>query len=534
MSDDIFAELRAFHDKHKMSFVFVHINVNSLRHKFPFIKDVLVERTVDYFAISETKIDNSFPDAQFCIDGFNMYRQDFTATSGGLLIYVRSDLPQRRVKQNEINEDGIESIVLEITIGKTKTIFTCIYKHPKTRDAIFKSKLAKIVDTNFTINNDLVFLGDMNSCPRKSSIIEDICELYDLTNLIKEPTCYKSVNPTLIDVILVTNQYKYIECINTECGLSDFHNIIGAATRRFVPNFKPQRIFYRSYKHFDDDLYCADVQAAPFQVADIFDCPEDAAWYTSALLCDVSDAHAPIKSKTVTRQSVPYMNSRLRKAMYQRNMIRNNFRKFGRSYWEENRRMRNFVTKLRKESVGNYFSKNCSKPNNSFWKTVSPFFTNKKAGAHGNIAISENDVTVTDPTKVSEIFNNHFVTVANNIGFDDTYISVDHALEKHSNHTSIGKIVGHYGENDTNFCFTPVSPCTIEEKLKRFNHKKATGYDNIPGKLIRMAHRELAQPVTKLINTCMKNHIFPEVMKCAEVSPLYKKATISKNKIIDP
>ena len=53
--------------------------------------------------------------------------------------------------------------------------------------------------------------------------------------------------------------------------------------------------------------------------------------------------------------------------------------------------------------------------------------------------------------------------------------------------------------------------------------KKATGFDNIPGKLLRIAHKELSVPVTSLLNSCIKNETFPDVMKYTDVSPMFKK-----------
>ena len=55
-----------------------------------------------------------------------------------------------------------------------------------------------------------------------------------------------------------------------------------------------------------------DLEYAPFHVMDIFDDIDDMAWYTSSLVKYVVDHHAPVKSKTVSSQSVPYMNSVLR------------------------------------------------------------------------------------------------------------------------------------------------------------------------------------------------------------------------------
>ena len=100
----------------------------------------------------------------------------------------------------------------------------------------------------------------------------------------------------------MTNPHKYLGTLNSECNISDFHNMIGAATRRFAPSLKPHRIVYRSYKSFNDADFLFDVQCAPFHVMNILDDADDMAWYTSALLSDVVDNHAPIKSTFVKRQ----------------------------------------------------------------------------------------------------------------------------------------------------------------------------------------------------------------------------------------
>ena len=87
-------------------------------------------------------------------------------------------------------------------------------------------------------HSDLVCLGNVNCCPTKSTVIQDICEIYGCTNLITEPTCHKSDISTLLGVIRVTNPHKYLGNLNSECNISDFHNITGAATRRFAPSLK--------------------------------------------------------------------------------------------------------------------------------------------------------------------------------------------------------------------------------------------------------------------------------------------------------
>ena len=112
-------------------FVFFYLRINSYRHKYISIHDILAKKHVDYLAISESKLDDSFLSAQFPAHDYSLYRQDVSSSSGGLLVYVRADLSYRRLNHAEINVEGFESLCIEITVGKTTTILSCIYKHPK-------------------------------------------------------------------------------------------------------------------------------------------------------------------------------------------------------------------------------------------------------------------------------------------------------------------------------------------------------------------------------------------------------------------
>ena len=387
-TSDMFPEIKLFRKTHKQNFVFVHVNINSCRHKFAPLQEILQGRFVDLLIINESKLDESFPNSQFNVEGYTIHRQDKSALSGGLILNIRADIAHRRMPKFECNCFGMESICLEINNGVSKSLISSIYKHPQVSDPTFLSHISDMADKQFLYNDDLTFIGDMNCCPRKSDVIKSFCDIYDLKNLVLSPTCHKGNNPTLLDVILVSKPRRFAKTLNCECILSDFHNFVGAATKKHMPLSEPRRIIYRSYKNFNDDAFIKDVTSAPFHVARIFDDVHDASWFTSALLNDVIDHHAPCKSKLIKCDSVPYMNSELRKALYKRNMVRNKFRKFGKAYWEENRILRNNVVSIRKRSIANYFSKNCSRKDKTFWSTVSPFMTDKnnKNGGKSNFA----------------------------------------------------------------------------------------------------------------------------------------------------
>ena len=48
--------------------------------------------------ISETKLDETFPEGQFLMDGFTEpYRMDRNTNRGGIALYVREDMPSRKM-----------------------------------------------------------------------------------------------------------------------------------------------------------------------------------------------------------------------------------------------------------------------------------------------------------------------------------------------------------------------------------------------------------------------------------------------------
>ena len=47
-----------------------YLNINSLRNKIDYLRDICNKSPLNIFCINKTKIDSSFPDAQFHIDGY--------------------------------------------------------------------------------------------------------------------------------------------------------------------------------------------------------------------------------------------------------------------------------------------------------------------------------------------------------------------------------------------------------------------------------------------------------------------------------
>ena len=157
------------------------------------------------------------------------------------------------------------------------------------------------------------------------------------------------------------------------------------------------------------------------------------------------------------------------------------------------------------------------------WSTVSPFISDKNKRADSKTILQEGEETIVDNLKVANVFNDYFCDVALNIRFDDSITSSCDAIAKHVNHPSVLKIKDMYKISDDSFHFMSVDVSTIDKKLCSIDNKKSQGYDNIPGKLLRLAHSALAPHLTYLVNECLKTSAFPCNMKNAELSLVYKR-----------
>ena len=100
------------------------------------IRTWLLSGSFDILVISETKIDGSFPDSQFQVEGFRLCGGDRKAGGGRLMIYVRSDIHFVKVKflkgitPREWAVFRTETIILKVKLGRSWIAVVVVYKPP--------------------------------------------------------------------------------------------------------------------------------------------------------------------------------------------------------------------------------------------------------------------------------------------------------------------------------------------------------------------------------------------------------------------
>ena len=140
-------------------------------------------------------------------------------------------------------------------------------------------------------------MGDTNLDVSHEKSLSDLCVVYNLSNLVDGPTCFKGDTPSSIDVLLSTEPKRFKNSLNSSCSISDFHNLTCVATKLHKPHIEPKTIYYRSYRNFDDDIFLNDVQNIPFWISDVFEDEDDRLWSFGKLFSDIIDKNAPIKKE---------------------------------------------------------------------------------------------------------------------------------------------------------------------------------------------------------------------------------------------
>ena len=100
-NNNIDQALKVLRNDNPSNLNFCYRNINSVRNKFTDLKTI-INGNVDIVSKAETKLDGSFPCAQFILDGYHTpYRLDVNSKNGGLLVYVKSSIPSRSLSCNE-------------------------------------------------------------------------------------------------------------------------------------------------------------------------------------------------------------------------------------------------------------------------------------------------------------------------------------------------------------------------------------------------------------------------------------------------
>jgi exonuclease III len=512
-----------------------HLNINSLRNK----KDLLSEQikgNVDILLLSETKLDKSFPETQFLIEGFTPpFRMDRNSYGGGIMLYVRNDIPAQLLKCHTFS-GKFENFFVEINLRKKKWLVSCSYNPHLNEIASHLNYVSDQLDYFSAKYENFVILGDFN-VDIVNKHMKDFCSDYNLKSLIKEPTCYKSrSNPTCIDLILTNRPRSFEQSCVIETGLSDFHRLTLTVLKTFFQKSEPRKIIYRNYRNFNNDLFKSELVK---ELSRINIQPGQFDLFKSTTL-SLLDNYAPLRTKYVRYNQSPFMNKELSKAIMTRSRLLNKFQKTGllndRNAYNK---QRNYSVSLLRKTKADYYNNLDTKQitdNRKFWKTVKPCFSDK-ASQTENIILIENDEIISDCEITAETFSAYFEIAAGSIGINENETDngsgkIDESSDKiiediifrYKRHPSILKIKDSITSKvDDTFSFKTVDKDTVLKLTNLLTSSKAAQDSDIPTRIIKENMDIFGNYLVNSLNFSIKNQYFPNQLKNADIKPVHKK-----------
>ena len=85
--------------------------------------------------------------------------------------------------------------------------------------------------------------------------MKNLCDIFELNHLIKDPTCFKSSNPSCIDNFYTNKNTMFFNSSTVETGISYHHSLICTILRSTFCKSPAKCIYYRSYNNYNKEQF---------------------------------------------------------------------------------------------------------------------------------------------------------------------------------------------------------------------------------------------------------------------------------------
>lgn len=417
------------------------------------------------------------------------------------------------VHERDDLKTDIEAIWIDVTIKSQKLLLGCVYRPPD--DYSFYNKFYSLLEHSVRNRKNVVILGDLNSDliakGYEGRRLLRILGSFDLHNVIKDPTRTTVTTSTLLDLLITIDTTKIIASGTFDPGLSD-HCLIYGIIKLHRKRTPPKYITAKNYKQVNIGKLKHAFTTAPWSVIEAFDDPDDITWAWETLYKDIVNDHISLRRVKIRSDSLPWMNSHIRKTMNKRYNILKRAKETGsKELWAEYKKLRNEVTKLLREEEANYWRQefNNTESSKDFWKLVARITHKKKLNNIGPIADDRGNMILDDKNK-AEAMNDYFVAVGPNLA------------------SQINPLP-HFRVTEHIYRITPTLPCVnlnktdLLRRIKSINPKKASGPDSIAPRDLHHIGEASAEGLLTVFRHSLLNSTFPSQWKVSKMLTIHKK-----------
>lgn len=215
----------------------------------------------------------------------------------------------------------------------------------------------------------------------------------------------------------------------------------------------------------------------------------------------------------------PWMTGELQFKITQKNKLYKKFKSKPHNYMlrTQLKTLQNEITALRRRAKKNYFSNLLLEANGNSkrtWQVLNEIMYNKsKVCSKTNILINDNNETIDNPLLVANMFNDYFVNAGpqlahNVVNLPNDNIYLLNTLDEPANLSIF------------------LRPTDVDEIMQIIKNKikvnKSCGYDEITAKAVIYCADTIVPYIVNIINSSFLSGTFPEKLKTARVTPIYK------------
>ena len=171
----------------------MHLNINGIQNKFEGGKQLM--KDIKVFFLTETKVDATYPTAQFKMSGYDIYRNDRTKGGGAILAFVSSRTPSKKLARHR-KFSTVEPLIVEAKFGKYDVVVVGIKRPQKSIVELYYVRLEEELNDICTFaslqNQFIIVLGDLNLDRlrperREGKILLDLEDIHGYSCLIDKP-----------------------------------------------------------------------------------------------------------------------------------------------------------------------------------------------------------------------------------------------------------------------------------------------------------------------------------------------------------
>lgn len=435
-------------------------------------------------------------------------------------IYCLTSRDAEKISHLSVVEPDLESCVIKIRSNDKFVVIVSIYRPPAGNIGNFCARLLDILNDVSVRGFECVIAGDMNlnimNYEREVLPVRSyVCDLISLNFLpvITCPTRFPTGNqhgsPSLVDHIWY-NRLNVIFCGIILYDISDhLPNFIQIKNFTSNPSDNTKFVF-RDHSSIYFDKFISEIANFDWNcqpIHEINTAVESFCNTIDQLYCKCF----PLKTKFLSAKRLgnPWITSGLLTSIREKSKLYKLFKRGVVSKYFYNT-YRNKVNELVRVAKRNYFSNSFDRFRNNSkktWKLLRDLSgTNKIRKPIKSVIVD--DETITDESSIAEHFADYFSTVATNIENDIPQSNNDPLRHIHTN------------INQSFFMFPvdSVELCNIVSSLKNTSYGKYS----IPVKIFKKVIGYLSVHLAKLINISFCTGNFPNILKIATVTPIFK------------